>query len=237
MTRKRVAVLVVISGFIIGGFAAISIFNSQKFRLVNSTPKMGNTIPSSTGTIKLSFNRDLKNNMSLSTILVDIGERPVVQAMRIEGRDMFLSIIPLEEKTEYTIELRNITSTSNEVIPKTTFSFTPVYVPFDRLSSEQKALEASETDRDNAEDPLAQYLPYQGDSFYLTSEYTYNDQDESIFIVNNEAFLSASEVTESRSSVIERYESKVKSFIRSKGLDPSKYIIRTSLNEPVIRSD
>lgn len=221
------------------GLTAWTLYKNSQFRLVTSTPNTTGTIASSTGTFKLVFNRKLKADMSLQKILDsgDNSREPIVTSMRIEDKTMHLSVRALDEETEYSFSLKNVTAASGETIPEVGFKFTPVYIPLSRLSEAQKELEATETDRGNLEDPLNQFLPYQSDELYLTGEYIYNDEDEAVFIVNSDAFITAAEVQLPPSVIIGRYEAKVKAFIKSKGLDPAKYTIRTSLNEPVIRTD
>lgn len=228
LNKKTIIVTSLLLGLLLFGLLLI-INKGGGFRLVGSIPDLSGQIATSTGTIKLTFSDKLDGsvNYSQQTEGQDAG---IVASTRTEGENLFLVLKPLQENRSYSLELTDIKSAGGEVIARLELSFTAVYVPFNKLSKEQREFELSETDRGNKEDPLMAHLPHQGESIYLTGEYTESEEGEPIFVVNAQIFLRRDDL-EDRTAAIKRYKQKVVEYIQSKGLDPASYLVRYIINE------
>lgn len=208
----------------------LGVFRNQTFRLTSSTPKLGKTIPTSTGTIKLDFNREIDGTKSYTDNLE--GDSGIINSISVEGKSVLIKLKPLTKDKKYGFAIHNIHSVDGSVIQRLPINFTARYVPYNKLSSEQKRLEVAETDKNNEEDAVLQIVPHQGDQFYLTSEYSATEDGEPILVLNAQLFLYRSDLGAGRDSAIEKYKNSVREFLSGNNLDPDKYLIRYEINEP-----
>jgi hypothetical protein len=223
--RILIVLLIVCALFLV----VFAFIRSQQFRLVSSTPGLGGDIATSTGTIRLSFSDELKARDYVQQL--EGKDSSLVNSVRTDKKALFLSLKPLKKNQRYSFTLKDIQSIHDKKIDRLQVTFTAHYIPYDKLSAEQKALELSQTDRANTEDPIVQYLPYQGDGYYLTGEHTSSEDGEPIFILNAQLFLTRPDLT-NKSAAISKYKEQVNTYIRSKNLSPDKYLVRFIINEP-----
>jgi len=202
---------------------------NRKFKLIQTTPNLQGDVPSSSGTIKLEFNKKIDTSVEYTDNLA--ADMDAVQGIDIEDKSVLIHLkSPLDIERTYHIVVRDIKSTSGQTYT-IDFVFRPKYVPFNKLSKADQEFQTSQTDRNNSEDPLAVFLPYQGSDFYLAGEYGVNDEELPIFIVNAQLFLRSKDLGPNRSAAINRITKSINDFIASKGFDPAKYNIRYNINE------
>lgn len=234
MTNNRR--LVIIIGFIVllvlGLAIYVSISNNQRFRLIGSIPTTNGNIPTSTGVMRLNFNRKLKDIDYSQKI--DGNESNIVTSTKVEGTTLLVYLTTLEENKSYRFNINSVTSETGEVINKVSVNVLAVYVPYDKLPKEQQDLEASQTDQNNHSDPILALLPHQGNQFYLEASYVEDDDGVVQLILEAQLFLSRDEVPQNREQVINSYEQRVFEFIKSNQLNPDNYHIRYTVNEPPV---
>lgn len=231
MNKRLVAGLifaVLLIGLVAGG---LFLYQSSRFRLVSSTPKLSDSLPTSTSTIKLHFSKPLDDSKDYRATLLE--QDPfIVSTIEVTGNDIYVHLRKLEKGKRYRFTIKDITAKDGRVIMQQSVAFEAKFVPYSQLSADQKRLELSQTDRTTPSDPILAYMPHQGDRFYLKAEHTTSEEDEEILVINADLFLSRDDIKTGRSAAIQQYKDRVTQFIRSKDLDPDKYYIRYVINEP-----
>jgi hypothetical protein len=222
-----VIILLVIGVSVVVG---LTIWRNSQFRLVTSTPSTKGTIPTSTGTFKLTFNQELGSFDMYQDIEGD--NKTLVSDVETNGNTLYLYIKTLAPGSVYKFNLRNIKSKSGETITSIPFNVRATYVPFNRLPKEQQDLEVSKTDRDNISDPILNILPYQGEDYYLEAEFSADDEEIPILIINAELFIRKVDLGKENTQIISEFEPRIFAYLRSKNIDPEKYDYRYTINEP-----
>jgi hypothetical protein len=228
--KKNLPRIVIGALVLVIGLTLNNIYRNSTFRLTKSTPALNGVLSTSTGTIKLEFNRKIDGSINYADGLD--GSTEIISSISVEENSLVVKLKPLTKDKKYSFTIREIKSLDGEHINKLPVNFTARYIPYDQLSSAQKNLELSETDKDNQEDPVLAIVPHQGDQFYLTSEHTATEDGEPILVLNAQLFLYRSELESGRAAAIEKGKNKVREYLRSRDLDPEKYLIRYEITEP-----
>lgn len=229
---KIVAVLVLA---IIVMMVGLNIFQNKDFKLTGTTPDLNNTIATSTGTIKLNFNKKIDSSVGYVSKIE--GDAEIINSISVEEKTILIKLKPLIKDKKYSFVIKDIKSTDGKYISKIPINFTAKYVPYNKLSSDQKSLELSQTDKNNSKDPILAIVPHQGDQFYLTSEYTSSEDGESIFVLNAQLFLYRSDLGSGRDAAIEKCKTKVRDYLKSNGLNLDNYLVRYEITEPPTTSN
>lgn len=210
-------------------FMGVALKRTNTFRLVESVPRLDNSIATSTGTIALNFNQRLDESFDYNDKLGG-QDKEAVRRVRVSGKSLLIDLEILVADRDYSFLLVEVRAMDGRMIRNLPVRFTAIYIPFNQLPDAQKKLEIGQTDRDNADDPLARHLPHQGQQFYLSSEYGYSEEGEPIYIVNAQLFLTKSDLSD-RSQRIAEIKKQVTDFIQAQGLDPKTYNIRYTITE------
>ncbi len=230
MNKKNITLAIIAAVLAAGVLISLTIIQNARFRLVGSTPRLGSSLSTSTSTIKLDFNRDIDNSQEYTDSLT--GDLALIKSISVDKKSIYLKLVTLKENQHYSLALNNIRSADGKVITKLPVEFTAKYVAFNKLPVSQRQLETTQTDKNNTEDPILAILPHQGESFYLSGSYSANDAGEPIFILDAQLFLKRADLGAKHDSAISGYKKTVHDFIKSKGFDPDKYLIRYDINEP-----
>ncbi len=223
------SLVIMVSMFILIGLG-LYFYRGSQFRLISTTPNLSGTVSTATSVYKLKFSRNLKENNYPSRVTGQ--NKDIIQSIRIDQNIMYIDLSPLDEDKEYTFSVNDIRSTQDDVIESISIYIVAKYIPFNKLSKTQQELEISQTDRNNQTDPLMEYLPYEGDRYYLEGSYSETDDGEPVFILDAQIFLLRGELLQDRNAVLDAYETKIHQYIQSKGLDPKNYPIRYDVTEP-----
>lgn len=210
--------------------AGVAIYLDSHFRMTGSTPGIGGTIATSTGTIKLDFNRPLDASRDYTKNMT--GDTIVINDIVAEGESLFVRLDLLVEGTDYSFTIKDIYSTEGELIEEVQVSFSPKHIPFNQLSKAQQDLELAETDRGNTLDPILEILPHSTLEYDLTAINTTNHDGEYELIIERKIRLTQADINIDRKEAIKNYTAKANDYLKQNGFKLEDYDIRTVIIEP-----
>lgn len=228
--NKKTMFLIVCAVFFVFGLLIFISVRSSGFRLVESIPEINGEVSTSTGTIKLIFSKKLDSSLNYNEQIEGENADTVI-GVNVEGENLLLVMHPLKENSSYDFSVKNIRSVDGDTISSVPVVFTTKYIPFTQLPKEQQEFELSQTDRGNQENTMQQHLPFQGDGFYLSGEYTSNEDGETIFIINAQILFTRDDLA-NRTAALDKYKQMIAEYIQSKNLNPDEQLIRYIINEP-----
>jgi hypothetical protein len=205
--KYRAAVI----GFIALIAVALLIFNVLIFRVYEYEPDQNN-VPTSARIIRVGF----------------------TQPIKLDGRSVIITLTEnLTDGRLTTLELKDIDSQWFGASIKTvTTQFTPKYIPYDRLSDEQKRAAVSASDSDQSDDPfLNNSFPLRGEGYSIeASKATAGTQIfVSVTFYKDIPDYDVSETAVGMSDQeAEAARTKALKTIKDKGGSPDKYVIRYS---------
>lgn len=182
----------------------------SQFRLVESIPSR--TLPTSTNTIVLNFNRELKpteeqqqNYISFTPDLSSI--------VTINSKTMLITFVSQPEKdSTFAIELRDLRSTKDESLT-TRVEYAVKYIPYGQLSDEERERQSRNVGRPEDRNPLLSKLPHDEISFRIS------------YITNPETFGTASDWRAER----DNYTVTVSTFVPEPAAKPDDAYTKSTL--------
>jgi hypothetical protein len=232
MTFNNKKIILAALVLILAPLIAFLAYQQNQFRLVSATPGTIGEFATSTSTIRLTFNKALDGTMDYRSFVE--GETAAIRDMYVEDKNLYIFLGLLPKGSEVTFTVNNIRSVDGRVIESLPFEFTAVYVPYDKLSKQQRELELYVTDKGIIQDPVIEILPYQGDRFYISTEYTNEVSDDSKPIITAQLFLTRADILVDKDSAIDEYKKRVRDYILSKGINPDEYEFKYELNAPPV---
>jgi hypothetical protein len=223
--KYRAAVI----GFIALIAVALLIFNVLIFRVYEYEPDQNN-VPTSARIIRVGFTQPIKQ---IGTITLD-GAEVNQEQIELDGRSVIITLTEnLTDGRLTTLELKDIDSQWFGASIKTvTTQFTPKYIPYDRLSDEQKRAAVSASDSDQSDDPfLNNSFPLRGEGYSIeASKATAGTQIfVSVTFYKDIPDYDVSETAVGMSDQeAEAARTKALKTIKDKGGSPDKYVIRYS---------
>jgi hypothetical protein len=217
LVRALIAILVIV--LVLIGF---KVWYSSKFHITKTDPDLkqfSNIVPF----------LDVYFNMTLDSSGLNIVSSPkIINSYKIKGNVLDLSLSRLAQNHKYTITINSIRSTNNKFISNKTLTFTTKYISPKDLTTDQRSAILKNQDHYNSpsNDPIVAHLPYSNLNFSLSDELTTSTSSGRLGLVLNAQILISPGVTGAQANTdIAQYESDVRSYISSFGLDPSKYTI------------
>lgn len=205
------------------GLIGWGIYSLSIFRVSDTSPANGSTISRGQATIVISFNRDIQpvnlENQIISSDNIIYGVSTNKNQLIIQTRDLKLD-------TKYSIALKNITSTKNEVIKLYTYTFTNKYVAYNEQSKSQQDQQLQNQGKGNIEDIALQVLPISTDTYYISSELLDQPQgDKKIKIII--ALLITDQQT-TNTGLVRQYKQQALDFLKQKGINLDNYVVEYS---------
>ncbi len=228
---RQQRLLIVIGGFLIIILLIGYIISTSKFRVVAITPGDRGKIATSSTTIKMVFNKQLKEDINYLERLNDPEE--LVSYFKIEGSTLYLYLDELFAGRQYAFSVNSIEAVNGEIINEHSFNFEAKYIPYHQLPSDQKILQLEETDKDNTEDPIAKHLPESSLHYTITGAYEASEDGNAIYVLNIKIILNNADLGPHKDTTIEQYKSDALTHIRSLGFNPDNYLIRYRITEPI----
>lgn len=147
----------------------IVLFNT-KFRLV-STNAQGGRIASSSSSVVLNFSQQITNDFDKSANNITFTPKYLLLSTEVQGKTIKFNIDSLSEKDNIEIKINTIESTKNKNITNFHKSFKVKYVPFNKLSSSEKANQINANDTIEKQFPIINSLPITTEKYtiYYTS--------------------------------------------------------------------
>jgi len=164
----------------------------------------------------------------VSTGLSVEGSAGLVQNYHISGKSLVIGLnYPLEINKTYTIVIKSVMSEGGATITDRTLTVKAVDVPYDKLSrrAQQALLNAQDKNQGVLNDPLVAHLPHSTLDYNLSAVVQTGSKGKDVLAVKAELLLSNADVKSGEQQAIDQYKQEVFDYIRSFGLDPSKYVI------------
>lgn len=152
---KLLAIVLIILSIL--GYIALAITSKTSFRLVNVSPK--GTLPTSTTAITMEFNKELKplDQQKPGFLNAD----PAIN-LEIAIRDKSLVITlnePPKENSNFVLKFTDLESEGGDAYSES-LTYKVKYVPYNKLSKEEKDRQAQNSVSPLARHPLLSMLPY-----------------------------------------------------------------------------
>lgn len=225
--RLRTTVIIVI--VLIVALLGYTVVSSLGFKIKSVSPRAKN-ITTLTPYIEVNFTQKLGAN-SESHFTAESG---VITKTTIEGSKAKLFLGTLVEKKTYHIKITGLASAGGKMLGDKDIVFTPKYVSFDSLSNsdQQKVLDNQNTQKGAALDPILTSLPYGGVNFQLDADLGEQKAGDTVTL-KAQLLLSKADLSD-EPAAIATYKEDVNSYIKSLGLDPTKYKIDYEVVEPSV---
>jgi len=163
---------------VLGLLAFRTVSNSQ-FRIVKTSPS-GSVLSTSTSKIVIDFNRQLKDIDQQPDDLIQL-EPDLAKDVSINEKTLTITLIERPPREiDFTITIDNLTSTDEDVL-STNIKYAVEYVPFNKLSAEERAKNISSVGTPQDRHPLLGQLPHDEISFrvtYIANPETFGTADD-----------------------------------------------------------
>lgn len=230
MNKKRAAVAILIV-FIVA-FVVFWLFMNRGFRVTNVSPALSGEIPTSTPRAVITFSSSLDTKKTKATLAQ--GD-DIVGSTNITNNTITLYFRELEIDKDNIIELRDIYSADGEYIESIQYTFRSVYVPFGKLSEEQRQEQLETTDRPSSEPNVYRFLPYET-SYYSISYGAKNDNQFVLYIDMKFSTTTTSGPSYGRYlEKVRTYRNQALSYLKESGLDINDYSLQ--YGEEVLRDE
>lgn len=218
-----------IIAFVVAIVVALIVFNVLIFRVSGYEPNQ-NSVPTSARVLRVSFTQPVK---TVDKILLD-GTEVGDDQIKIDGNSVIISLTEsLTDGRLTKLELLNISSRwFGFSLKNTVMEFIPKYIPFNRLSDEQKKAAIDASDSNQSDDPfLNNNFPLRGEGYSIEASKGYSDKQ--IFVgVTFYADIPDYDVSEQAvglsDSDAEKMRLRVLEMIKKYKGTPEDYIIRYS---------
>lgn len=222
--RRSFAPLIVVVAVIAAIVIGILYVLSLPFHLVNTTPSTA-SIATYTPTLDLNFNRELDNAKTATPV----ADQNIIRSSSVSGKTLTINLTSLAENKTYTITIAVVQAKDGSQIRNISLKFKPKYVPADKLPKSQQQTLLNNQDKNGPQpDPIYGLVPYSTLDFTLQA---FPTADGKGIEVDANLLPSAADLS-NEDQAIAQYKQEVVDYIKSKGLDPSKYTINYTVTQP-----
>lgn len=203
---------------LIGVAASLWIMQNTGFRVVSRDPS--GDIPLSVTRLSFTLSDKITNQDA-----VELNIEPAVSGeFTIQDKNVIFSpSAPFKDNQKYSLVIKNAVIATDNKPHQTNYPFTATYVPYDKLSAEEKARQMKLTNPTQQKYPVTRDLPYVTSSFKM--EYTPPLNKDDPIIIRITPLIS-----QSRGESIEQYQARLlvikdeaEAYLTSKGHDPKDY--------------
>jgi len=203
------------------GLMALGTVKIQTFRMTSTTPRL-TSINNYTPSIQVNFNKPIDGKG------ISIGPDNVVATTKVSGTALTIYLQTLSANHTYTITIKSIRSTSGKVLTNIPLTFKVAYVASsDNLSDAEKQAISNKQDQKPASlaDPILNYLPYSTLTFMLTAVQTGSTQGQSALVIEAQILIPPNTPADQEAIDIPKFKQQAIDYLKSKGIDPTKYNI------------
>ena len=219
---KKVLVLL---GLLFIGIALIVMVNGLTFHEVGTNPSLRNVSVISPF-LYITFNQNLSAYSVSSTL-------NITSHAKIMGKSIYIPLPRLIKNYSYDIELSNILSTTGKTIKSLKLQFVAKDISASNLPKDQQKAILNNKDSfvGPSNDPILSHLPYGNLDFSLSSVVGPGANGSSTLYLQARLLLSHAD-TYNEQVAVDQYKKEVSDYIKSLGLDPSKYNIQYTVVQP-----
>lgn len=203
---------------------AFFIWQSLSFRITGTLPSLS-SFPNVMPYVDINFNKNLASNASISS------SPNVVKSYSIKGKLLRINLKALKTGSDYTILLNQVQSEGGQRLTKK-LEFMTKDISFSKLpKAVQDAIVGSQDPNDSSlltNDPLVSHLPYGSLDFNISYSITRSNNAPAL-VIHVQPILSGADFKLNQADLQRTITTKDQSaiaYIRSLGLDPSKYNIQ-----------
>jgi len=221
--RVAIVVLILLSIFL------TIVYKQTQFRIVSTDPAI-NQMTIWTPYFKLDLSKEIStNSVSVSTNPNIIYKNDI----KTTGKTVTIYLsVPLDSSKTYTVSVNGITSANGQKIFNRQFSFKPRQVSRDSLPDEQKETLIQRNEQSSVySDPLLKYLPYRSVDFALAGSFGATTNNQPQLSIQAQLLLHLAQSND-KDAAVATDKQEVIDYIKSLGLDPSKYNIQYSVISP-----
>lgn len=223
---KRLGVIVVLILVVVG---VASLIQSSRLRIVSTDPNI-NQMTTWTPFFKITFSK------KVSATGLSVSSSPKIiynNKVDVSGNTVTVNLnVPLDSNQTYTIILNNISSTGGQRITNKIYRFKPASVSRNQLGEDEQEVLLQRNQASKAyQDPILSHLPYRSVDFNLTSSFGAGANNLAVLRLQAQLLLHLAQLGDKSAAVAED-EQEVLDYIKSIGLDPSKYTIQYTVVSP-----
>jgi hypothetical protein len=203
------------------GFAARQLYTNNRFYVVSTSQTQNMTTLSSE--FNINFNHPIsKNGLSVSVMP---GNASYQGENDISGNSLGVQLsIPLNPTQTYTIMVNKVTSTNGKVLTNLSYTFIPKSINKSQLSeSDQENLIKRNQQSPAYKDPILINLPHSTLDYDISPYFIADNNDISHLVLKIQLLVPPGQDTNSYSA---NDKQEALQYIKSLGLDPSKYNIQ-----------
>ncbi|MNH58420.1 hypothetical protein D3C85_801150 [compost metagenome] len=219
MLHKRRLIISLLLLAIVGLSAFVFIRNTG-FRVVDQMPKGDVAMSSTLITLKVS-------DTPVNTSEIKFSIKPEVKGeFSVEGDAVFFK--PSEafkENGRYTISIENVRLNNSNSIHKTNHTFKAVYIPYDKLSKEEKDRQLAKTNPQYETYPITKILPYVTSSYKIEYTLPSHEKEKFLLVVTPLIEQNRGESTEQYQARLLAIKTDAEAYIASNGFNLSDYAL------------
>lgn len=213
---------------IVLAYLGFVVYQNFGFRLLDTNPGVG-SVATISPFFKINFNKPL-NAKSVSLTTTD----GFMNGYSVSGKTITIQLqYPLNENLTYTVHLKSVSSTGGKIITGQTFTIQPRVMLSSELPKDQQEalINAQDKITGAVADPIIAHLPYTTPDFTLSTLISGDEANQSHLILEATLYLSNADMGDPTSAE-NTYEQEVRSYIQSLKLNPDKYNIQYTVNQP-----
>lgn len=234
--RKKITIVAILFGTIFVGFLGVILYINSQFRVASTDPN-NDIISSSQQTIKINFNKQLKDNQNLKE-KISLSSNSKYEVKQSEKNISIYLEKTVPEGEKIKIELINIESMGGESLSKK-INFTSKYVDFKKLSDAEKNNQISNSDSFESEFPIINNLPFSTPDYDIYYKYPNYDEKKIVIVITNLAIpinSPSEDVTSIQyKEVISKSRTAAINWLKNNGLVEGTYILE--FPEPVLLNE
>ncbi|MDZ7744475.1 MAG: copper resistance protein CopC [Candidatus Saccharibacteria bacterium] len=234
VNKKHIILAILVLSALLLIFGIKIYLDNQRFQVFSTTPSLTQTVATSTSVIKLDFNKPLSDDSSYNrTLIKDLDELAYIHDVERAGDSLLVRLGTLNSGQEYTVTFNDIISADGDVISDLSYTFFVDYIPYDRLSEAQKALELQETDRGSEDDPVLNYVPHSTLRYEINPIQRTNNDGVYSLGLDIKIILSNADRS-NQDAAIATYKEMAMDYLRSVDINPDDYDIYYRIIEPTL---
>ncbi|MCC7543590.1 hypothetical protein IT415_02680 [bacterium] len=193
-------------------------YQSTNLLLSNSNVDSG-TIPSSTISILLNFNKDIDPSQNLDEV-VTVSPSLQRQSIRVNKKQLEIIYDYLDANIDYEIKLKNLKSTDGLFLSQS-IKFKTSYVPYNLQSKDQQKQALEDTNKELRNFPILNELPYEEERFKIEGDIS-ADQQSIEYTITLFAILNREDQTAQYRADLKAFKAASLKWLTDQNVDVSK---------------
>jgi len=233
LTNRKFIIIAIVSIILV--FIGIVLFifyreNFESFKLISTSPDTKESIPTSTSSIVLKFNKEIDSNkISIKNITSNSN---VVRNVSSSGKTITLNLSPLVVDKKYNINIDKVIAKNGDEIKDIKLDFFAKYVPYNKLTEEERQQGVQDTDPAISNSSIRNFLPQVTPNYTLVGGKIFFSNGDSKDIVQvKDIFYKGINPPYPESEIKYSAES-IKNFLKDTGVDRNSYLLTS--NNPIM---